>query len=69
MKNYLFGRRFSNNAEKTVIKNGSRKVTILSADKTLKSSFKTIERVNGRIKSEEFWDARGKFYGAIFSRA
>ena len=42
-------------------------VTVLGKSKEPKVGFKTLEKIKRTVKSDEFWNDRGRFYGAVFS--
>ena len=44
-----------------------RSVTVLNKNKGLKVGFKTLDEIKRSVKSDEFWNDRGRFYSALFS--
>ena len=57
MKKKFFDRFFEKQANKTF--------TVLSAKRDIKSDIR--KELSPKIKSDEYWDNRGKLYGAVFA--
>ena len=65
--NKLFGNgRFGETANNSCA-NERRNITVFGANKTSESDIREIRQVCGRKRSEEFWNARGRFYGKVFA--